>query len=90
MVDDEVTSCVLLMPQVAKLCKLFTDKMIVKKSSFATAARYRPQAFSMMNFFGLFLQLFYVYRVRLFYVFLGVNVSVLGNTVKQSCFLILC
>lgn len=41
--------------KVAKLCKLFADKMLVKKSSFATATRYRPEAFSMMHFFGLFL-----------------------------------
>lgn len=61
--------------KVAKLFKLFADKMLVKKSSFATATRYRRQAFSMMNFFGLFLQLCYAYRVRLFYVFLGINVT---------------
>lgn len=77
MVDDEVTSCVVsFCLKVAKLCKLFTDKIPVRKSSLASAGRYRPQAFSMMSISGLFLQLSYVYRVRLFYVYLGLNVTV--------------
>lgn len=62
--------------KVAKLCNLFTDKMLVKESSFATARRYTPQAFSVMNFFGLFFQLSYVYRVKLSHVYLGVCVTI--------------
>lgn len=62
--------------KVAKLCKLFTDKMLVKKSSFATARRYRPLAVSMMSIFGLFLQLSYVYRAKLSYAYLGLNVII--------------
>lgn len=62
--------------KVAKLRKLFTDKMLVKKSSFATAGRYRPLSVSMMGIFGLFSQLSYVYRVKLSYAYLGLNVIV--------------
>lgn len=62
--------------KVAKLCKLFTDKMLVKKSSFATAGRYRPLAVSTMNIFCFFLQLFDVYRVKLSHAYLGFNVIV--------------
>lgn len=61
--------------KVAKLCKLFTDKMLVKKSSFATARRYRPLAVSMVNIFGLFLQLSDIYA------YLGFNVT--GSWVIQ-------
>lgn len=62
--------------KVAKLCKLFTDKTLVKESSFATARRYEPQAVSMMSIFGLFLQLSYIYRVELSYPYLGLKVVV--------------
>lgn len=52
--------------------------MLVKKSSFVIARRYRLQALNMMTIFGLFLQLSYVYIAKLSYVYLGLNVSLMG------------
>lgn len=67
---DEVASCGSCL-KVAKLCKLFTDERLVRKSSFAV----QTPGMSLISIFGLLLQLSDSYRVTLFYVHLWLNVS---------------